>query len=178
MLIFISFYESCIRLCIIFTSTMHYGIALNFLSSQTFKDTNLSMKKNLLFVLLCAYSLLAVGQDTFRGSMSCKEENLHLTIDLYKESINVPGMEMFGPMHGFLNGNVYGIWSITSSKIIDENNAVIRLSNDQGSETQEVKLTKNNEGYTFEQVNGACIKKVVGKKLVKIPKKLIFKIGK
>ena len=87
-------------------------------------------------------------------------------------------MEMFGPMHGFLNGNVYGIWSITSSKIIDENNAVIRLSNDQGSETQEVKLTKNNEGYTFEQVNGACIKKVVGKKLVKIPKKLIFKIGK
>lgn len=100
-----------------------------------------------------------------------------MTIDLYEESINVPGMEMFGPMHGYLNGNVYGIWTITSSKIINENTALIRLSNDQGSETQEVKLTKNEDQYIFEQIDGVCIKKVVGRKLVKIPKKLIFKVS-
>lgn len=125
---------------------------------------------------MCVCSLFAMAQQTFKASLSCKEENLHLTIDLYEESINVPGMEMFGPMHGYLNGNVYGIWTITSSKIINENTALIRLSNDQGSETQEVKLTKNENEYIFEQVNGVSIKKVVGRKLVKIPKKLIFKI--
>lgn len=126
---------------------------------------------------MCVYSLFAMAQQTFKASLSCKEENLHLTIDLYEESINVPGMEMFGPMHGYLNGNVYGIWTITSSKIINENTALIRLSNDQGSETQEVKLTKNENEYIFEQVDGVSIKKVVGRKLVKIPKKLIFKIA-
>ena len=76
----------------------------------------------------------------------------------------------------FRSGNVYGIWSITSAKVINENNALIRLSNDQGSETQEVKLTKTDDQYIFEQVDGVSIKKVVGKKLVKIPKKLIFKL--
>lgn len=129
-----------------------------------------------MFLLLCVCSLSSMAQQTFKASLSCKEENLHLTIDLYEESINVPGMEMFGPMHGYLNGNVYGIWTITSSKIINENSALIRLSNDQGSETQEVKLTKNDDQYIFEQVDGVSIKKVVGRKLVKIPKKLIFKI--
>lgn len=130
-----------------------------------------------MFLFFCVCSLLAMAQQTFKTSLSCKEENLHLTIDLYEESIYVPGMEMFGPMHGYLNGNVYGIWTITSSKIINENTALIRLSNDQGSETQEVKLTKNENEYVFEQVDGVSIKKVVGRKLVKIPKKLIFKIA-
>ena len=135
------------------------------------------MKRNLMFFILCVCSLIAMGQQTFKASLSCKEENLHLTIDLYEESINVPGMEMFGPMHGYLNGNVYGIWTITSPKIINENTALIRLSNDQGSETQEVKLTQNEDQYIFEQIDGVCIKKVVGRKLVKIPKKLIFKVS-
>ena len=129
-----------------------------------------------MFLVLCVCSLLVFGQQTFKADLSCKEENLHLVIDLYAESINVPGMEMFGPMHGYLNGNVYGIWSITSAKVINENNALIRLSNDQGSETQEVNLTKTDDQYIFEQVDGVSIKKVVGKKLVKIPKKLIFKL--
>lgn len=135
------------------------------------------MKRKLMFLIGCVCSLLAVAQQTFKASLSCKEENLQLTIDLYEESINVPGMEMFGPMHGYLSGNVYGIWTITSAKIINENSALIRLSNDQGSETQEVKLTKNNDQYVFEQVDGVCIKKVEGRKLVKIPKRLIFKLS-
>lgn len=136
------------------------------------------MKRNLMFLILCVYSIVIMAQQNFKGSLSCKEENLHLTIDLYEESINVPGMEMFGPMHGYLNGNVYGIWSITSAKIVNATTALIRLSNDQGSETQEVKLTKNDDQYIFEQVDGVCIKKVEGRKLVKIPKKLIFKLNK
>lgn len=103
------------------------------------------------------------------------DHKINLVIDLYEESIVAPGMEMFGPMHGFLKGNIYGIWSITSAKIINEQSAVIRLSNDQGSETQEVELTIQNNGkYNFEQVGGVAIKKIVGRKLEKIPKSLTF----
>ncbi len=78
-------------------------------------------------------------------------------------------------MKGYMNGNVYGIWMITSSEIKDEKTAIIRLSNDFGSETQQVRLTiKDDSTYLFEQEDGAVIKKVVGKKLVKIPRDLTF----
>lgn len=137
------------------------------------------MKRFLIFVFTAVSCLISSAQDTFKGVLNCQEENLTLVIDLYKESIEVPGMEMFGPMHGYLKGNIYGIWSITSAKLIDNTHALIRLSNDQGSETQEVKLTKRNENeFDFEQIDGVCIKKVVGRKLVKIPKRLIFRILK
>ena len=84
----------------------------------------------------------------------------YLHLDLYEESVNVPGMEMFGPMNGYMNGNVYGIWMITSSKIENEKTATFRLSNDLGSETQEVKLTVENDStYSLEQQEERLSKK-------------------
>ena len=98
-------------------------------------------------------------------------------MDLYEESINVPGMEMFGPMNGYMNGNVYGIWMITSSKIENEKTATFRLSNDLGSETQEVKLTVRKRFHILVgTARGTVIKKVVNKKLVKIPRNLTFNL--
>lgn len=133
------------------------------------------MSKILMYLTLTLLSVKLMAQKPFKASLYCQEAELSLVIDLYEESINVPGMEMFGPMHGFLKGNVYGIWTITSAKVTNERNAVIRLSNDQGSETQEVLLSiESNGSYSFEQVNGVSIKKVVGRKLEKIPKKLTF----
>lgn len=133
------------------------------------------MRKILMCLTIALLSVKLMAQKPFKASLYCKEAELSLVIDLYEESINVPGMEMFGPMHGFLKGNIYGIWSITSAKIINEQSAVIRLSNDQGSETQEVELTIQNNGkYNFEQVGGVAIKKIVGRKLEKIPKSLTF----
>lgn len=133
------------------------------------------MSKILMYLTLTLLSVKLMAQKPFKASLYCQEAELSLVIDLYEESINVPGMEMFGPMHGFLKGNVYGIWTITSAKVTNERNAVIRLSNDQGSETQEVQLSiESNGSYSFEQVNGVSIKKVVGRKLEKIPKKLTF----
>lgn len=133
------------------------------------------MRKFLICLTLTLLSVKLLAQQPFKASLYCKEAELSLVIDLYEESINVPGMEMFGPMHGFLKGNIYGIWSITSAKIVNERHAIIRLSNDQGSETQEVELNILNNGkYSFEQVDGIAIKKVVGRKLEKISKDLIF----
>ena len=136
------------------------------------------MKKYIVTCLIGLCTGLTTARSPFKCTLYDRENKIYLHLDLYEESINVPGMEMFGPMHGYLNGNVYGIWSITSAKIVNATTALIRLSNDQGSETQEVKLTKNDDQYIFEQVDGVCIKKVEGRKLVKIPKKLIFKLNK
>ena len=54
--------------------------------------------KNLLFflVLLCRISNLW-AQGPWKIKLHCPEEDISLHIDLYEESIKVPGMEMFGP---------------------------------------------------------------------------------
>ena len=133
------------------------------------------MKK---YILLCIAALSAgftSAGEPFKCSLYDVENKIRLILDLYKESVNVPGMEMFGPTNGYMNGNVYGTWIVTSSKIEDEKTAIFRLSNDLGSETQEVKLTVENDStYLFEQQGGVAIKKVNNKKLVKIPRKLTF----
>ena len=133
------------------------------------------MKKSLIALCLCLCAGTTCPQQPFKRSLVDKENDIRLHIDLYEESINVPGMDMFGPMNGYLNGNVYGVWMITSAKVQNDKTAILRLSNDLGSETQEVRLTvKNDSTYIFEQQNGTAIKKVVNKKLVKIPQKLVF----
>lgn len=96
------------------------------------------------------------------------KEKVTLTIDLYEESIEVPGMEMFGPMNGYLGGNIYGVWSITSFKI-EKDKAVLRLSNDLGSETQEAELTQSSDTtYTLKFKGSTVVKRAEGRKLHKI----------
>ena len=128
----------------------------------------------LLFLVL--FASIAAAQQPFKGKFYNETYNANLFIDLYEESIEVPGMEMFGPMNGYLKGGIYGVWTITSFLVSDdEASATIRLSNDLGSETQEVSLTfLNDSTLSFEQQGGIVIKKAVNKKLVKTDRKLTF----
>jgi hypothetical protein len=105
------------------------------------------------------------------------EEGINLRLDLYEESIDVPGMEMFGPMNGYMNGRgIYGVWMVTSFNINDEATATLRLSNDQGSETQSVRLTQQTDStYLMELQGGVVVKRAVNRKLVKIPSKILLK---
>ena len=97
-------------------------------------------------------------------------------MNLYKEDIEVPGMEMFGPMNGYLGGNIYGVWSITSFKIENDKSATLRVSNDLGSETQSVQITQQNDSiWKMEFTGHNVIKRVNGKKLVKIPSVFLMK---
>lgn len=123
----------------------------------------------LILIALCFGSSL-LAQGPWKLKLYCPEESVRLHIDLYEESIEVPGMEMFGPMNGYLNGNVYGVWTVTSFKIQDDKTATLRLSNDLGSETQKVTLTQQSDSLYLLHLDGLCvIKRVVGKKLVKVP---------
>ncbi len=107
--------------------------------------------------------------------LKCEAENTRLVIDLYEESVDVPGMDMFGPMNGYLGGNIYGVWSVTSFSIVDDKNVTLRLSNDLGSETQECKLSIEPDGTYRLQLKGTTvIKRVEKKKLVKVASTMVF----
>ena len=128
--------------------------------------------KRILFLFFIALSLSStvMAQGPWKLKLLCPEENVRLHIDLYEESIKVPGMEMFGPMNGYLGGNIYGVWTVTSFKIQDDKTATLRLSNDLGSETQKVTLTQQSDSLYLLHLDGVnVVKRVVGKKLVKVP---------
>lgn len=132
------------------------------------------MKNKALLSLVLLLSIALRAGEPWKLQLTNKEEQVDLKLDLYEESIDVPGMELFGPMNGYLAGKgVYGIWMVTSFQIKNDKEATLRLSNDQGSETQAILLTwQNDSTYLMELQNGVVVKKVVNKKLVKIPGKI------
>ncbi len=135
------------------------------------------MKRFFFIVSFLTFCSFVGAQGPWKFRMVCAENEITLAIDLYEESIDVPGMSMFGPMNGYIGGKgVWGVWMVTSYKILSDTKAELHLSNDQGSETQPVRLTLNDDGSClFEEFSGSVIKKAVNNKLVKIPSKMVFK---
>ena len=128
--------------------------------------------KRILFLFFIALSLSStvMAQGPWKLKLLGPEENVRRHIDLYEESVKVPGMEMFGPMNVYLGGNIYGVWTVTSFKIQDDKTATLRLSNDLGSETQKATLTQQSDSLYLLHLDGVnVVKRVVGKKLVKVP---------
>lgn len=126
------------------------------------------MMKRLFVLISLAVCLLSHASEPWKLSLIDRDESIVLKIDLQEESIMVPGMEIFGPMHGYLGGNVYGVWTITSFKL-KKDKAILRMSNDLGSETQEAELTQFNDStYTLKLVGTVLVKRAVGNKLHKI----------
>lgn len=126
------------------------------------------MMKRLFVLISLAVCLLSHASEPWKLSLIDRDESIVLKIDLQEESIMVPGMEIFGPMHGYLGGNVYGVWTITSFKL-KKDKAILRMSNDLGSETQEAELTQFNDStYTLKLVGTVLVKRAVGNRLHKI----------
>lgn len=118
---------------------------------------------------------LASEAKPWKVALECAKEGTLLTIDLYEETVDVPGMDMFGPMNGYLGGKIFGVWMITSFKVENETQATIKLSNDLGSETQTCLLTiQPDSTYLLELKGGVVVKRVVGKKLEKVVSKMVF----
>ncbi len=126
----------------------------------------------------CANARMAaeVREKAWKLELFCDKEKINMILDLNEESVEVPGMEMFGPMNGYMNGNIYGVWTVTSCKILSDKSATVSFSNDLGSETQKVTLTQTTDSTWTAKLEGTTVvKRVVNKKLVKIPPILNFK---
>ena len=126
-------------------------------------------------LLLCSGTLMA--QTPWKWKKTCEKEETTLHIDLHEETVNVPSMEMLGPMNGYLGGRgVYGVWMVTSFKIKNDREATLRISNDLGSETQQVRLTLLPDSTCkMELTGGVVVKRAVNRKLVKVPSVFILK---
>lgn len=129
-------------------------------------------KATLLAVLLCLTALLR-AQTPWKMHLHCPEEKIDLYLDLYEESIEVPGLEAFGPMNGYLGGNIYGVWYVVGSDIKDDSHATVTIANDLGSEDQKFSLTQTSDStYLLKFIGYNAVKRAQGKKLVKIPAEL------
>ena len=136
--------------------------------------TRLIAKHNTLKVATTAVMFFiftaAFGQQPWKLQLTSPEEKIDLKLDLYEESIEVPGLEAFGPMNGYLGGNIYGVWYVVGFDIKDDKQATITIANDLGSEDQKLTLTQNADStYQLKFLGYNAVKRAQGKKLVKIP---------
>lgn len=132
--------------------------------------------KRVLSCFLITYAATMMAQGPWKLKLNCPTEKINLKIDLYEESIPVPTMEDFGPMNGYMDGNIYGVWTVTSFDIKDDKTAILNLSNDLGSETQPTQLTQlTDTTWSLKLLGRPVMKRAVGRKLVKIPTELIMK---
>ena len=138
------------------------------------------MKKLFLFLFVFYASLLLVSaQNTdkpFRAYIYNNEYEVFMRLDLYGESITVPGQELYGELPGYLGKKHNSFcWVITSSKI-EGKTAELQMINDYGSEDLTATLTAENDSlYVLKQVEGSTLKVPKEGKWQKLPSKLVFK---
>lgn len=122
------------------------------------------------FLMLTQLSGMAQSQHKpFQGIFKNNEIGVTLQLDLYEARLEAPGMGFLGKLHGYMNGRIYGMWLLTSHTI-EGNAATLRFSNDQGADAQTIRITHINDSiYQYEAVGGNEVKRVQGRKLVKIP---------
>ena len=134
------------------------------------------MKKIAALSLMLAIFTTVLGEQPWKLRLYQPEEKIDLRLDLYEESIEVPGMEAFGPMNGYLGGNIYGVWYVVGFDIKDDRHATVTIANDLGSEDQKLSLTQTSDStYQLKFLGYNAVKRAQGKKLVKIPSELKMK---
>ena len=134
------------------------------------------MRRWATFAVMLGIFTAVLGEQPWKLRLQQPDEGIDLQLDLYEESIEVPGFEAFGPMHGYLGGNIYGVWYVVGFDIKDDKNATITIANDLGSEDQKLSLTQASDStYLLKFLGYNAVKRAQGKKLVKIPSELIMK---
>ena len=138
------------------------------------------MKKLFLISAACLFTLLSASaqktEKPFRAYLYNNEYEVFMRLDLYDESITVPGQDLYGELPGYLGKKHNSFcWLITSAKI-DGNKAELQMINDYGSEDLTATLTAENDSlYVLKQVEGSTLKVPKEGKWQKLPSKLVFK---
>ena len=142
---------------------------------RNFTGVNPKLHRRCLTTIAVMFAIVTAvfGEQPWKLQLRCSEEKIDFHIDLYEESIEVPGMEAFGPMNGYLGGNIYGVWYVVGFDIKDDHHATITIANDLGSEDQKLTLTQTSDStYQLKFLGYNAVKRAQGKTLVKIPSEL------
>ena len=132
--------------------------------------------RHLTLTILAIFSVLTATAQ--KKTLVDENERAILKFDLENESVSVPGMDDFGMFNGYFGGwnekkgqpYIYGIWVLTSFKQPKPGTLNLRLSYDQGSETQAAELVQTSDTtWTLTLQGTTVIKRAVNRKLVKAP---------
>ncbi len=128
--------------------------------------------KVVLMALMLAFAA-NVSAQKYKGHFANEDLKIKLELNLYGDSIPVPGLEM-DSCYGYLQGNLNGTWVILRVKNLEDKKAIVRASCDNGSDTQDLELVATDSTVTLRQIDEANIKTISGKKYVKLPKQIIL----
>ena len=123
----------------------------------------------------------AAAQQKPDGPFKCivtnQEHNVFLRLNLYEETIPIPGQDILGNTFGYLKKTTDSrVWIITGVDISkDGKKASLEMVNDYGSEDLNAELTITNDStYVLRQLEGSTIKVAGKNKWIKLPKELRF----
>lgn len=138
------------------------------------------MKKFYLLACLLFVTGSICGQNDneapFKAYIYNNVYNIYMQLNLYDNSIIVPGHEIYGELPGFLGKKRHSYsWMITSCKLKNKRHAEITLINDTGSEDLIATLTvKNDTTYILKQEKGSTLKVPDKGKWLKLPSEIEF----
>lgn len=126
------------------------------------------------FLLLVLFAAIAEAQRPFEGYFSSDQLDVHSELNLYADSIPVPGLEM-DHCYGYLQGRLNGTWVILKVKEIKKDRALVRAVSDRGSDGQDIELRLLPTGNIEARLTGDNnIKGIEGRKYVKFPRPLLL----
>ncbi|MCQ2095619.1 MAG: hypothetical protein MJY59_02620 [Bacteroidaceae bacterium] len=143
-------------------------------SSDGISKNGLSMTEMRVVItaLLLALTMTLSAQEPFKGKFTNVELRIDCTLNLYADSIDVPGLEGLEKCYGYISGKLNGNWIILRVDKITDDTAVARITCDRGNDATDITFRTTPTGIQFTQAD-AVIKTVNGNKYVKLPKKTI-----
>ena len=131
------------------------------------------------FVLVMVFVLVlsAKAEEPFKCIVTNKEYNVFLRLNLYEETIPIPGQDILGNTFGYLKKPTDSrVWIVTGATISkDGKKAALEMVNDYGSEDLNAELILNSDStYILRQLQGSTIKVAGKNKWIKLPKELKF----
>ncbi len=112
----------------------------------------------------------------FRGHLVNEAYSVFMRIDFYRQNIDIPGQELYGPLPGYLGKERYTFcWPIVAAEVKGKK-ALLTMVNDYGSEDLTAQLTQVNDStYELKQLKGSALKMPNNRKWQKLPAVLQLK---
>lgn len=135
------------------------------------------MKRIYLILSLVVVSMGMCGtvsaQRVWEGFFSNTELNLRVQLNLYADSIDVPGLDM-ETCYGYVQGSINGTWVILRVKELSDTRAVVRAVSDRGSDGQDLEFELQGENLSAKLKGDVELKGVKNGKYVKLPKTFVL----
>jgi len=119
-----------------------------------------------------------MAQRVWQGFFTNTELNLRVQLNLYADSIDVPGLDM-ETCYGYLQGNINGTWVILRVKELTKTTALVRAVSERGSDGQDLEFELQGDDLYLRLKGDVELKGVKNGKYAKLPKPTVLeRMGK